>query len=157
MKISQNGIKFLKEVEGWECNVYKDVAGLATIGVGHLLTKQELMTGRIILGLNNVSYEDGLSDSQVDQLLDQDLDSFEEAVNDLVKVDINQDQFDCLVSFSFNVGVSAFRNSTLLRLLNSGQKDEVPNQLRRWNKAGGKVISGLINRREKEIKLWRGV
>lgn len=154
MKISANGLKFLREVEGFDHRVYNDVAGYPTIGVGHLLTKQESMTGKIIIGNDAVRYENGLTNEQVDGLLDQDLDQFEDAVNRLVKVDLSQNEFDALVSFAFNVGVSAFRNSTLLRKLNAGDKSEVPHQLRRWNKAGGKIVPGLVNRREKEIKLW---
>jgi lysozyme len=67
---------------------------------------------------------------------------------------LNQNQFDALVSFAFNVGDGAFRSSTLLRLLNQGQYDQVPAQLRRWNMDNGHVVQGLINRRNKEIALW---
>jgi lysozyme len=75
-------------------------------------------------------------------------------VNESVTVPLNQNQFDALVSFSFNVGDNAFRGSTLLKLLNQGQYDQVPAQLRRWVRDNGHVVQGLINRREKEIVLW---
>jgi lysozyme len=60
------------------------------------------------------------------------------------------------VSFTFNVGASAFKQSTLLKRLNARDFVDVPNQLRRWNKSGGKKVQGLVNRRENEIKLWKG-
>jgi len=98
----------------------------------------------------------GLSDSQVLDLLKQDMTPAAQVVTNKVTVPLNQNQFDALTSFTFNVGGAAFSGSTLLKLLNQGQYDEVPPQLRRWNKAGGKVVQGLINRRENEIKLWNG-
>ena len=155
MKMSQNGTKLLAEWEGFETEVYDDAAGLPTIGVGHLLTQNERDTGRITIKGQAVDYQQGLSEQQVLDLLAQDLERFEAAVNDGVQVALNQNQFDALVSFAFNVGRQAFKSSTLLKKLNQGLYDEVPEQLRRWNKAGGNVIQGLVNRREKEIALWQ--
>ena len=153
--MSQNGTKLLAEWEGLRTEVYDDAAGLPTIGVGHLLTKNERDTGRITIKGQAVDYQQGLSEQQVLDLLAQDLERFEAAVNDGVQVALNQNQFDALVSFAFNVGRQAFKSSTLLKKLNQGLYDEVPAQLRRWNKAGGNVIQGLVNRREKEIALWQ--
>ena len=153
--MSQNGTKLLAEWEGFETEVYDDAAGLPTIGVGHLLTQSERDTGKITIKGQAVDYKQGLSEQQVLDLLAQDLERFEAAVNDAVQVALNQNQFDALVSFAFNVGTQGFKSSTLLKKLNQGLYDEVPAQLRRWNKAGGKVIQGLINRREKEITLWQ--
>lgn len=155
MKMSQNGTKLLAEWEGLRTEVYDDAAGLPTIGVGHLLTKNERDTGRITIKGQAVDYQQGLSEQQVLDLLAQDLERFEAAVNDGVQVALNQNQFDALVSFAFNVGRQAFKSSTLLKKLNQGLYDEVPAQLRRWNKTGGNVIQGLVNRREKEIALWQ--
>lgn len=81
---------------------------------------------------------------------------FEDAVNESVTVTLSQNQFDTLVSFSFNVGRGAFQNSTLLKKLNHGMYDEVPIQLKRWVFAGGQRVRGLEVRRENEIKLWNG-
>lgn len=153
--MSQNGTKLLAEWEGLRTEVYDDAAGLPTIGVGHLLTQNERDTGRITIKGQAVDYQQGLSEQQVLDLLAQDLERFEAAVNDGVQVALNQNQFDALVSFAFNVGRQAFKSSTLLKKLNQGLYDEVPAQLRRWNKAGGNVIQGLVNRREKEIALWQ--
>lgn len=153
-KISESGKKQLAAWEGFRTQVYKDVAGFPTIGVGHLLTQDERSSGKIEINGQFVRYSDGITEQQVYDLLDKDLDRFEAAVNKRVKVPLKQNQFDALVSFSFNVGVGAFRNSTLLRRLNEKDYDEVPNQLRRWVRSGGRVVKGLINRREHEIQLW---
>jgi len=154
MKISQNGINKIKEWEGFKNEVYLDSAGLPTIGVGHLLTKDELSSGKIYLSRGFVRYLNGLSDESIEELLNINLDRFEFSVNTFVVVDISQNQYDALVSFAFNVGVYAFRYSTLVKKLNQSEYDEVPTQLKRWNISGGKVVQGLINRREKEIELW---
>ena len=80
-----------------------------------------------------------------------------DAVNDAVEVPLNQDQFDALVSFVFNVGAGAFEGSTLLRLLNEGRYRDVPKQLDRWVKADGRTLEGLVRRRkQKESYSGRG-
>ncbi len=135
MKMSENGRELLARWEGVRTQVYKDSAGLPTIGVGHLLTEGESHCGKIVIGGVAVAYDGGLSEAQVLALLGQDLTRFEDAVNSAVTVVLNQNQFDALVSFSFNVGVGAFEKSTLLRVLNQGRYNEVPDQLRRWIKA----------------------
>ena len=145
------------EWEGFKAEIYKDSAGLKTIGVGHLLTQDELSLYEVELDDGSrVSFHDGLTEGQVFLLLARDVQRFEKAVTDAVTSDLAQDQFDAIVIFAFNVGISAFRGSTLLRVLNQGRLGDVPNELRKWNKAGGKVVQGLINRREKEIALWSG-
>jgi lysozyme len=156
MHMSEKARKLLARWEGVRKEVYDDVAGLPTIGVGHLLTQDELHSGTIDIDGQAVDYRRGLSDSQVLDLLAQDLVRFEKAVEELVEVSLSQNQFDALISFSFNVGTSAFGKSTLLKVLNQGQYDQVPAQLRRWVKAGGKTVDGLVNRRENEIALWNG-
>lgn len=156
MQMSEPGLELLKQWEGFKLKVYKDSAGLPTIGVGHLITKSEQSSGQILIGGVAVSYANGLTDQQALDLLSQDVQPAQQAVNNGVKVQLNQDQFDALVSFTFNVGVGAFNGSTLLKVLNQGQYGQVPAQLQRWNKAGGKVVQGLVNRRANEIKLWNG-
>ena len=143
MKISPKGLKLLMEWEGCRLKPYKDAAGLPTIGVGHLVH-------------HNEDFHTGITTQQALDLLATDIERFERAVTDYVHVPLNQNQFDALVIFAFNVGVSAFRTSTVLQRLNTGSYDTVPNRLRVWNKAGGKVCQGLVNRRENEIKLWNG-
>ena len=156
MQMSQHGLSLLEQWEGFKLQVYRDSAGLPTIGVGHLLTRSELTSGKIIINGVPVKYANGLTQQQVNDLLAQDVRPTEQAVNDCVKVALNQNQFDALASFTFNVGIAAFRGSTLLRLLNQGQYNQVPTQLLRWTRAGGQVVPGLLNRRQNEIKLWNG-
>ena len=154
MQMSTHGLELLEQWEGFKPNVYKDSAGLPTIGVGHLLTKSELSSGKIAINGLPVQYSNGLTDQQVLDLLSQDVKPAEQAVTNNVKVPLNQNQFDALVSFTFNVGVGAFTSSTLLKVLNQQQYTEVPTQLLRWTRAGGQVVQGLVNRRQNEINLW---
>ncbi|MDQ3919520.1 MAG: lysozyme [Acidobacteriota bacterium] len=156
MQMSQHGLQLLEQWEGFKLQVYKDSAGLPTVGVGHLITKSEQASGTININGVPVKYAGGLTQQQVTDLLAQDVVPAQNAVNNGVKVALNQNQFDALVSFTFNVGVGAFTGSTLLKVLNQGQYDQVPTQLLRWTRAGGKVVQGLVNRRNNEIKLWNG-
>ena len=154
MRIDQAGIDFIKILEGVKPFVYLDVAGLPTIGAGHLLTRDELTSGKIVLDGYAYKYHDGLSDKLIDLLLTQDLEIAETAIQNGVKVELNQNQYNALVSFVFNVGIGAFGKSTLLKWLNAGLHSKVPIQMRRWIFSGGQQIRGLKNRREKEIALW---
>jgi len=96
-----------------------------------------------------------ISEGEAEDLLMKDLVRFEEGVNDLVKVHINQNEFDALVSFSFNLGVGALADSTLLKKLNAGDpKVEVGDEFLRWVKAGGITLTGLVRRREAERALF---
>ena len=156
MQMSEQALELLKQWEGFETKVYNDSAGLPTIGVGHLITASEQTSGAIVITGLSVQYADGLTDQQVVDLLGQDVQPAEQAVNGGVQVALAQNQFDALVSFTFNVGAGAFNSSTLLKVLNQGHYDQVPDQLRRWNKAGGQVVKGLVTRRENEVKLWSG-
>ena len=140
MKMSAEGLDKLKEWEGCVLHPYKDAAGLLTIGVGHLIQPSETF-GTITL------------DHALD-ILANDLIRFEEAVNKYVTVPLEQNQFDALVSFAFNVGVGAFKSSTLLKKLNVGFYESIPDQMLRWTKAGGKKLDGLVTRRKNEIELW---
>lgn len=154
MQVGRAGKLLFQAWEGLELNEYIDSGGAPTIGVGHLMTRSERMSGKIIIKGKAVVYRNGLTTDQCWDLLDQDLDSAENTVNNAVKIGLNQNQFDALVSFVFNIGETAFRTSTLLKVLNAGNFDQVPTQLRRWIRDNGKVVKGLINRREKEITLW---
>ena len=154
MRIDQAGIDFIKILEGVKPFVYLDVAGLPTIGAGHLLTRDELTSGKIVLDGYAYKYHDGLSDKLIDLLLTQDLEIAETAIQNNIKVELNQNQYNALVSFVFNVGIGAFGKSTLLKWLNAGLHRKVPIQMRRWIFSGGQQIKGLKNRREKEMALW---
>ena len=153
------GIDFIDDVEGRRSFMYHDVEGNPTIGIGHLLTRSEITSGKICLDEEYIKYRHGLTDEQMDNLLAQDLYSVEYALNYHIRVPVHQHQFDALASFTLNVGVGAFAGSTLLKKLNSGLYADVPTQLRRWihitNKEGElEECVGLIKRRELDIKLW---
>jgi len=154
MQVDDKFYEFLKHVEGSYKQVYLDSGGEPTIGIGHLLTLSERRSGKIVIGKSIIEYRHGLTAEQILILCRQDIRTVVKVVNRGVKITLTQNQFNALVSFTFNVGDDGFLNSTLLRLLNQGQYDNVPTQLRRWKYDNGKVVQGLINRREKEIRLW---
>jgi len=142
MTYSQDCIDLVKVSEGFSAHPYKDSAGYGTVGYGHKIVAGE-------------DFEDGLTVSEAETLMREDLDKAAHAVNELVKVPLTQGQFDALADFTFNLGGANLRNSTLLRKLNSGYADEVPAELLRWIYAGGEKLSGLIVRRQREVELWR--
>ena len=141
MNISENGLELIKHFEGCELKAYKCPAGVWTIGYGHIKTAVEGME---------------ISQSYADELLEGEVVEYEEYVHKAVKVELNQNQFDALVSWTFNLGNGNLNASTMLKVLNSGNYEEVPAQMKRWNKAGGKVLEGLIRRREAEANLFEG-
>lgn len=140
-KISQVGIDLIKSFEGFEAEAYQCPAGKWTIGYGHTKTAKSGMT---------------ITPAQAEQLLKEDLNRFEVAVEDLVKVSINDNQFAALVSFAFNLGARRLKESTLLQRLNSGDSQQAANEFLRWNKAGGQVLKGLTFRRQAERALFLG-
>lgn len=154
MHISQRGKALLREWEGLEHHVYLDSGGAPTIGIGHVLTLSERRSGKLILVGLACDYKEGLTDAQCVLLLTEDLAPCERTIERLVNVPLRQSQYDCLCSFVLNVGSTAFRTSTLLRLLNQGAYAHIPSQLRRWIHDNGVVVQGLVNRRAKEIALW---
>lgn len=158
-QVSDDLLRSLIESEAVELKEYKDQAGLPTIGVGHLLTKDELSTGVIKIGGKDVKYKDGITRYQAMALLGHDLVPFCNAVEKFTKVILNQHEFDALVHFAFNVGVSAFKNSTLLKLINESKLDEAADQFEKWiyiTRNGEKIKSlGLSNRRAKEKKMFK--
>ena len=150
--------KFLASApnEGCKLSVYRDQHNLPTIGIGHLLTRDEWSSGKIPIAGVMVKYGQGITQEQVDTLCLQDVGKAAAAVNDNVAVDLTQYQFDALCLFAFNVGAGAFKNSTLVRDLNQGRYDEVPDQMRLWIHVGGERCGGLVARREREITVWEG-
>lgn len=140
MKISQKGIDLIKSFEGLELKAYKDSVGVLTVGWGS--------TGSHVIAGMTITKE------QAEQLLKKDLERFEKGVSDLVKVKLNQNQFDALVSFSFNLGLSNLKSSTLLRKLNASDYSGASKEFERWNRASGKVLNGLTRRRIAERDLF---
>ncbi len=139
MNIGQKGIDLIKHFEGCELNAYKCPAGVWTIGYGHIKGVSEGMS---------------ITQEQAEQMLLDELKEYENYINELVTVSLSQNQFDALVSWVYNLGPANLQSSTLLKVLNSGDYSGVPAQIERWNKAGGKVLEGLIRRREAESALF---
>lgn len=141
MKISQEGIALIKVFEGCKLESYLCAAGVWTIGYGHtkLVEKGQEIT-----------------QEEADNILLNDLEIYEEAVLKAVEVPLHQHQFDALVSWTFNLGGANLNASTMLKVINKGEYEDVPAQIKRWNKAGGKVLQGLIRRREAEALLFEG-
>ena len=152
--LSHDGLKFIMQWEGFRKKAYLDAAGLVTIGYGHLLTKSEISSGKLIVGKKQILYKSGISDSISEKLLMQDVKLAEDVVIRRVKVKLTQDQFDSLVSLVYNIGQTAFKNSTLLKVLNKKKYDEVPSQMQRWIYAAGKIVVGLVTRRDEEALIF---
>ena len=136
------GIALIKKFEGCELEAYQCSAGVWTIGYGH--------TKDIVEGMT-------ISKEQAEEMLVDELHEYENYINKYVTVALSQNQFDALVSWVYNLGPANLKASTMLKVLNKGQYEEVPAQMKRWNKAGGKVLEGLIRRREAEACLFKGM
>lgn len=142
VKTSQAGIDFIKRHEGLRLTVYKDQAGLDTIGYGHL-------------NVPGASYQQ-ITAIQAEEILRRDLARGETAITKSVTVPLSENEFDALSSFVFNVGPGAFQKSTLLKKINAGDKAGAANEFTRWvfitdPNTGQKVVSnGLMKRRTAE-------
>lgn len=144
--ISPAGVRFIGGWEGFRGKLYDDPLGHCTIGYGHLVH-----LGRCN-GTEPARFKRGLSQDQALDLLNSDVKRYEDAVNASVKVPLNQQQFDALVSFTYNVGPGNLASSTLLRRLNRKEYAAVPSELMRWTNRG---LAGLVRRRRAEGVLFR--
>lgn len=140
MKPSQACIDFIKDWEKLRLVAYADGGGVATIGWGH--------TDYVTMG-------DEITEQEAEEFLRQDVQEAAGAVDDYVDVELTQPMYDAVVSLAFNIGREAFRNSTLLKMLNAGRsaKDIGP-QFDRWCHDNGKVVPGLVRRRAAERKMF---
>ncbi len=141
--ITKEGLRLIKEFEGFEPEIYLDAAGLPTIGYGHLIREGE-----------HKMFENGISESAAGALLAKDVWSAERSVLRLIKVPLTDGQFDALVSFTFNLGGGALQRSTLRRKVNREEHAEVPYEFMRWIWAGGRKLRGLRRRRSAEAELY---
>lgn len=138
-KTSQAGVNLIKSFEGCRLTAYQDSAGVWTIGYGHTSGVKKGMT---------------ITEAQAEAYLKGDLGTAENAVNGKVTYSIKQNQFDALVSFTYNVGSGNFGSSTLLKKLNQGDITGAANEFDKWNKAGGQVLEGLVRRRAAEKAMF---
>lgn len=144
MRLTDEGIALIKRFEGFREEAYRDPAGVWTIGYGH--------TGRaapppVEPGMK-ITPEEG------EAILRADLDYFVARAGPLIERELTANQFSALISFAFNVGTGNFRRSSVLAAVNEGRLDEVPGRLALWNKAGGRVLKGLVRRRMAEGDLF---
>jgi len=146
MKLNNEGYKLITKHEGLVLKPYLCPAKVATIGYG------------------NTYYEDGKKVTLLDQPITKErafemfkeiADRFAKAVSQSVTSDINQNQFNALVSFAYNVGIANFKKSTLLKLVNANPNDpNIKNEFMKWKKANGVVLNGLIKRRNDESNYY---
>ena len=141
--ITAKGLQLIKQFEGFSSKIYLDNAGLKTIGFGHLILPSETS-----------SFQNGVTEADATTLLKKEIEVAEQAVSRLITSPINQNQFDSLVSFTFNLGSAAFQRSTLRAKINREEHEQVPREFMRWVYAGGIKILGLIRRRRAEAELY---
>lgn len=154
LSLSDNGAQLIAGFEGFVPELYDDVAGHCTIGYGHLVHLGNCSADPSKDTRGEQAFKDGITKERALELLKSDASIAENAVNDSVSVGLTQNQFDALVSFTYNVGSGSFGGSSLLIELNKKNYGKVPTELKKWDKAGGKESKGLGSRREKEAELW---
>ena len=151
MKISENGLKLIQEFESFVNAPYLDSARVCTIGYGSTYYPN----GKPVTGRDKPitrEYAETIQRNVISK-------DFEPVINDLLKKEIasgfvTQNMFDAIISLSYNIGVNGFKRSSVLRLLKQGDKENAGDAFLLWNKAGGKVLKGLVNRRKKERELF---
>lgn len=135
-----NVTDLIKKFEGFSSTAYYDIAGKLTIGYGHLIKSGEQFSS--------------VTREQAEKLLNDDVKFAANAVANYVRVPLSENQKNALISFVYNVGANAFKNSTMLSLLNAGNYSGAAEQFGRWVNAGGKFSQGLANRRAEEKTLF---
>lgn len=141
MRISQNGIDFLKQKEGISLKPYLDAGGKMTIGIGHLIKANEYFPPIITV-------------EKAEEILKSDLSGVEDAINKHVERPLDQNQFDALCSLCFNIGTNAFINSTLVKLLNEDEILRSAQEFMKWDHINGQESPGLLARRKSESALF---
>jgi lysozyme len=142
MRTGDDGLALIRHFEGCRLEAYLCPAGVWTIGYGH--TK-------------GVKEGDTIDQEAAEAYLIEDLEEFEGHVQSMVETELKQHQFDALVSWTFNLGPGNLEESTLLNRINYGPLSDVPFQIQRWTRAGGKVLEGLVKRRAAEAALWQNL
>ena len=151
MNISQEGLSLIKKFEGCPTDndgnavSYRCAANKATIGYGSLKYKGKPVEDNMKITMQ-----------EAEDILLHEMNEYEGYINDMVKVELNQNQFDALVSWVFNLGPSNLGASTMLKVINDRKFSEVPDQIKRWNKVSGVPNQGLKKRRNAEALLFEG-
>lgn len=139
------GYKLIQQFEGLRLKAYQDSVGVWTIGYGNIT----------YLDGSKVKKGDKITREQADLMFKQTANKFALEVAKLINVCLTQNQFNALVSLAYNIGIGAFKGSTLLKKVNANPNDEsIRAEFKRWNRAGGKVLNGLTRRRNEEADLY---
>jgi len=146
MKTSKKGIELIKKYEGFRSKPYLDPVGIPTIGYGATHYGN---------GIKVKMTDKPITEEEATVLLSKMLVSYEDSVNRLVTRELNQNQFDALVSFTYNLGGANLKSSTLLKKVNANPCDRtIANEFNKWVNAGGKKLNGLVKRRKEEAELY---
>ena len=147
MKIGQKGLQLIKDFEGWYSCPYKDPIGIPTIGYGFTY---------YLPNLRKVTMNDPpLTKAEGELMLLEIISNYEDDLNRLLLTKVCQNQFDALVSFTYNLGATNLGRSTLLKKVNFNPRDKsIAQEFLKWNRAGGKVLPGLTRRRQAESDLY---
>ena len=139
MNISKNGIALIKRFEGCKLTAYQDIVGVWTIGFGFT---------------RGVRAGDTMTMAECEHRLEDELRQYEAAVLSATNDKVTQNQFDALVSLAWNIGVAGMRGSSIIKFHNAGNYKAAAAAFALWNRAGGKVVQGLVNRRAAEAALY---
>ena len=159
-KLSKEGRQLVIEGEGLRRNLYRDINGHETIGIGHKITDEEKESGLLSIGSAEVEfYDKTLTLNQVYQLFHQDSHTRVKQLNKLINdnnLTLEQHEFDALFDMLYNIGQTRFVKSTFWRRILTGDMEGVPDAIGMWNKSRGKFHQGMANRRERCIAVWQG-
>lgn len=143
--MNKAGLDLIKEFEGLRLEAYKDPVGIVTIGYGTTAAANVGISPR--LGMK-------ITESEAEWYLQKAVDKFAAAIRPMVTAPINENEWAAFISLAYNIGPSAFKRSSSLRHFNAGNKSQAAASILLWNKAGGKVLKGLVRRREAERSLF---
>lgn len=144
MKLPRAAINLIKKYEGLRLNAYRCSAGVWTIGYGHTSAAGE---PEVKPGMK-------ISKQEAEDIFEKDIQQFANGVEDLIKVSVSPNQFGAMVSLAFNIGIGAFKKSSVLRFTNQKRFEDAADAFLLWNKAKGKVLKGLVRRRAEEAELF---
>ena len=145
MRVNRAALDLIKEFEGFRSETYRDIAGVLTIGYGTTAA-----AGVGIVPVPGMT----ITKAEAEWYLQKAVDKFAAQIAKYITAPINENEFGAFVSLAYNIGPTAFRKSSALRYFNAGDKTRAANNIRLFNKAGGKVLKGLVRRREAERALF---